>query len=144
MEAGMDQLRILKEELLKKENIPDIVRKFTLAKRGVKLNNSYKFYTWEELISDKVPLVILKTRIIELNTIIMSLEPGINSPVCFRHTVSDHVITFTWQECKELIIEAVKYRQNTESYKALQKKLAKAEKKLDFRAINELSKALAL
>lgn len=140
MIQNLQQLEQLKEELLKKENSSEIVTKFRSVNRGVKLNNNYKFYLWEDLISKKVPLRILKTRVIELNMIINALEPGINSNVCFKHTTAEKVIDFTWQDCKEFIIQAIKYRRKLPEHKDLVKRLAEAERRVDQRAIAELNK----
>lgn len=127
------------------KELSSIILKFKKLDKGVKINeSSKKYYKWEELIDPSLPLTILRTRVIELNKLINALEPGINSEVSFFHTNGDNVISFTWQDTKEFIIEAIKYRMATPEYKELIKEKNKALNEGDFKTVARISRKTGL
>jgi hypothetical protein len=133
----------LKKEMTVAE-VPAIVSKFINAQRGVKVEDKGKFCSWAELTAQKIPLLVLKSRILVLNGIINNSEPGINSDVMFRFTTEDDVIEFTWSDAKNLIVEAILQRQKHPKYKSKLIELQKATEKRDMQTITKLSKELAI
>ena len=123
------------------KELTSIVLKFKKVDKGVKINDtSLKYYKWDDLINPKLPLTILRTRVIELNKLINALEPGINSDVAFFHTEKEEIIPFTWSDTKEFVIEAIKYRMATPEYVALMNEKEQAIKEGDFKTVARISR----
>lgn len=129
----------------KEQEFPSIVLKFTALNKGVKItDDNKKHYTWEELIDENLSIQILKSRVIELNKLINALEPGINSNVAFFHTTKDNVIPFTWEDTKEFIIAAIKYRMQQPYYKKLVHDREIALQNGDFATVTYISRKIGI
>lgn len=145
MEKRIHSLSDIAEAIEKKNNYSDIILKFKSIDKGIKLlEKDPKIYKWENLISEDIPINILRTKVIELNKLIQALEPGINSNIAFFYTKDDTIIAFTWQDIKEFVIEAIKYRMNSPYYLKLQKEKEKALLKEDFKTVAKISRKLGI
>lgn len=138
-----EQLKELSvNNIIETQDAHPVVQKFTKLNKKVKVNNTDLHYSFEELVN-KVPMNILRTRVITLNQIINNLEPEINSDIMFSHYTEDGAcIDFTWQEVKEFVIQAIKEKESTSKYKTLKSKHKKAIQDNDIKTVIKLSSHL--
>ena len=138
-----EQLQELQgKNLIQVDEPHPVVQKFINLNKKVKVNSTDLHYSFDELVN-KVPMNILRTRIITINQIINNLEPGINSDVMFSHYTEDGVcIDFTWKEVKEFIIQAIKEKEKSSKYKTIRAKHKKAVEEHDIKTVIKLSSHL--